>query len=598
MYLSRTGSSIYGQIRPQDFSDDTESWTLELAKLGFETERISGNVRAPYSDERVFSLLRLAKEFPKNIELSTDLTALQIAADPFAGLEVPELLDPKDFGYEGRTAFMHQKLGAGILLNKPRQLLAWEQGVGKSKTIKDAVDMMIHSGEVDYCLIVCDDGPMISKWATHHINPDSPYKALPLKGTQQERKVALMYGLHTKASKIRYFIINYSGLRTVIDTLRQVVNERWVIVLDEIHQARNMDTQRWQILFDLINDCEPGRVYGLSGTPVGNNVEDLFAVFALIDQDVFGDPSNIEIFKSNYVGSSYGGQQGFKNMPRLMEKLNPYMHRILKEQVLDLPPKIYDIANLELPPELRKVYNTFVDAATRGMIVVDGKKIAEVSSIPLVMLQKVKQVLNNWINVPGADFNEEDMAKLMGPDGDMAPELVSVLLNPIVVTGADGKPIENPKVEFLKQELLGHQSSSIIWTFFKQERAMLERMLSREKIKFGVADSSVSQNKQLEYVDAFQAKKIQVIVAHPRSLSTGVDLFAAKYVYYFTPLVSVLQRKQSEDRAHRQGVEHAVNYYDLLYDNTIEANLYIKLQQKIDVATEIMNKRMTFDDLL
>jgi SNF2 family DNA or RNA helicase len=78
-----------------------------------------------------------------------------------------------------------------------------------------------------------------------------------------------------------------------------------------------------------------------------------------------------------------------------------------------------------------------------------------------------------------------------------------------------------------------------------------------------------------------------VFVSNPQAGATGLTLTQAQTVIYYSNSFKLVDRLQSEDRAHRIGQEHPVNYIDLVAGGTVDEKIVRSLRDKWDVAAQI-----------
>ena len=96
------------------------------------------------------------------------------------------------------------------------------------------------------------------------------------------------------------------------------------VIIDEAHKLRNVWTGKNIISGGIKEAISDTKKILLTATPIQNNVMDLYGLTTLIDENYFGD---IKIYREKYIKNySY-------NLEDLKLRLNPIMHRTLREQV-------------------------------------------------------------------------------------------------------------------------------------------------------------------------------------------------------------------------------------------------------------------------
>ena len=77
-------------------------------------------------------------------------------------------------------------------------------------------------------------------------------------------------------------------------------------------------------------------------------------------------------------------------------------------------------------------------------------------------------------------------------------------------------------------------------------------------------------------------------MAKPQAAGEGLTLTRAKTVVYYNMTYKLVERLQSEDRAHRIGQEHPVTYIDIVAKDTVDEHIVEALVKKRDLATIIL----------
>ena len=126
----------------------------------------------------------------------------------------------------------------------------------------------------------------------------------------------------------------------------------------------------------------------LTGTPVMNQPVDIYTVLNWLG---FENHSFFSFKKHYCIMGGFGQHQivGYKNLPELQSVLDKCMLRRLKEDVLDLPEKIYINDYVEMTKDQIKLYDD-----VRSNIIENIDKI-KLSPNPLVQLIRLRQVTGN-----------------------------------------------------------------------------------------------------------------------------------------------------------------------------------------------------------
>ena len=164
-----------------------------------------------------------------------------------------------------------------------------------------------------------------------------------------------------------------------------VVCQDWeVIILDECQKIKGHGSKVSKFCAKL----KAKRKIAMSGTPISNGPLDFFGIARFLDTGIFG--MNYGYFEDQYaqhVNNSkvkYKFVVGYKNLPDLKARINPYIYKI-PEGLLDLPELQKIVVPVRLPKYAQKLYNTF----NRDFVVALGDSKVRASNI-LVKLLKLQ----------------------------------------------------------------------------------------------------------------------------------------------------------------------------------------------------------------
>jgi SNF2 family DNA or RNA helicase len=152
----------------------------------------------------------------------------------------------------------------------------------------------------------------------------------------------------------------------------------------------------------------------------------------------------------------------------------------------------------------------------------------------------------------------------------------------------------NPRIDLtveIAQEL-GHPA--IIWSRFTRDIDLICERLGDRAVRYdGKIDNDECERNKL----AFQAGDKQFFVANQQKGSTGLTLHVAKTVIYHANSFKLIERLQSEDRAHRAGMDdNPVNYIDILGERdgtpTLDLRTIEALRAKFDIASQITGDQL------
>lgn len=277
-----------------------------------------------------------------------------------------------------------QEIGVARLL-KGNHILAFEPGLGKTPTTARALTSLIEKGNI---LIVCP-ALVRNNWASE----------LQKWGGVDEKDIGLIdTGLRKGMSEKKEAEWHDRLYRKVIITSYNLMgklvypNYFNVVVFDEFHRLKNALTNSYDVAKELIRVNKPEYVWGLSGTPIPNEVKDLWSQLDLLWPERFGTYwqfcAKYCILETNEYGTLARGANQ-EALPELLQRLDPLMHRVTKSEVASfLPPlncrTIY-LANNQ--PKLKAVQEWLEEAPRPAVVLThtraQAKQLAELYGRPL-----------------------------------------------------------------------------------------------------------------------------------------------------------------------------------------------------------------------
>jgi len=368
------------------------------------------------------------------------------------------------------------------------------------------------------------------------------------------------------------YVINYEGLKSIFGELAdtfvmrdgkltkkrswKVYKQKFIydfdcVIYDEIHKFTNYSSLQTKICRYLTSKSTYS--IGLTGTPINNNMINLFSVVGTIDQgQSLGD--NFFFFRQDHFY-----QAGFDWIPKavgektILKKVASVAISYSKEECLDLPDKVYVQRVLDpSPKQLTLEKQIFSDILIKiGNGEVKNEHV-------LNRAQKLLQVTGGFIYTRDEDGNK----------------IAERIANPKL------KEVEECLLEIRGQVLLFHQ--------FIEEALILEEWCKKQKIPFATIRGG-TKDKMAEYKRFKNNSKIKIMIAHPISAGESFDFSFLNTIIFYSNGYSFLQRTQAEGRTHRLGQENKCTYIDLVIKNSIDEIVAEKVQNKKDLSEKVLN---------
>lgn len=435
----------------------------------------------------------------------------------------------------------HQFEGFNYGMNNKKFILGDEQGLGKTKqSIDIAIGRKIHNN-IEKCLIVCGVNSTKYNWE-EEVKIHSFEESIVIDGNKNKK---LQMIEEWKNSNIYFGIINIESLRIVeiLVALRQLGIE--MIIIDEIHKCKNPMSKQGQAIHLLPSEYR----IGLTGTPIQNKVIDVFNLLKWVGVE----RRNFYAFRNRYcILGPFKNIIGHKNLGELNAILNSCMLRRLKDEVLDLPPKIYKNEYVELTSKQRVLYRqnreSLLEMIRMGLNIPDN---------PLTILDMLRKVTGGLLT--------EDNPKL-------------------------------DRVEELLEDIKEEDRKVIIFSNYKQVTLKIRDRLNN---KYGkdvlYIDGDVEGEERQQIVNEFQKdNKFKIIIGTVGAMGTGLTLNTAEYVIFFDKAYNPADNEQAEDRSHRIGTRNSVNIISLITKNTIDERIESLLVEKKKVIDKVVDGEFKF----
>lgn len=492
-----------------------------------ETQHLRRNLSNLRDDEK----LRLIEQAQKAYSLTKQVD--------FWDLLKPLLQPPLSFEFPDQLELYkplrgYQQEGIGWLVDNSSALLADEMGTGKTVQTVNAIRLLFRQGKIKSTLIVCPPAVIGSVelsietekpegWSGHCYLWAPELSVTVIRGSRKHRKLAWETPVHV-------YITTY-------DTLRRDLSEGLLanlsafdcVVLDEAQNIKNRDSERSKAVRKLQAEYR----WALTGTPIENSTEDVKSLFDFINPGFFKP------------GIDYSNQE-------IRSRIDPYMLRRLKKDVLDLPDKTYKEDWLKLDLEQQKEYENALKSG-RSKIEASRDNKREIKTHIFALLDKLKRICN---------FAED---KIISPKTELL-------------------------IDYLETIVASNQKVIIFSQYLEQGTNKIANLLQTHKIGFVTYTGESSQQQRNQALSDFRSRSdINVFLATIQSSGYGLTLTEASYVIHFDHPWNPAKMQNAEDRAHRIGQTKNLTVYSFWMKDTIEERIRKKLIEKHLLVEDVIN---------
>ena len=447
--------------------------------------------------------------------------------------------------------------------------LFMEMGTGKSKVVIDTIGVLQMMEKINAAFIVAPKG-VYDNWVKGEIPTHLP--------DDVERQIMRWTPANTKKYQdemwdflfgefrgLRIFVMNVEALSTSRGTKAAVAFLQKfpdnIMVVDESTTIKNRKATRTKNIIKLSDFAKYKRI--LTGSPITRSPMDLFSQCAFLSNDAlnfksyFAFQNRYALVQNRQMGNrAFQEIVGYRRLDELNERLDKFSNRVLKEECLDLPDKLYTRRDVPLTDEQKRLYGQMKKLALAKL---ENGELATTASV-LTQIMRLQQICCGF---------------LQPDDGEV-------------------QPIENNRLNELLDITEELQGKAIIWASYTHG---IQQIASALRDRFGpeaVATyyGATPQDERQAIVDQFENpySKLRFFVGQPLTGGMGITLTEAKTVIYYNNSYDLATRLQSEDRAHRIGQKNKVTYIDLVSPGTIDEKILKALRNKINLAGQVLGE--------
>jgi SNF2 family DNA or RNA helicase len=433
----------------------------------------------------------------------------------------------------------HQDEDVKAIHNKSYWALIADCGTGKTLTTLGIIDQRKQRFP-QYTTLVIVPNTLIENWQ-EEIQKHSDLTCVALRGSQAKRTMLL-------STAVDIMLINYEGARIIPEQL--IARKFDFVVFDESQNLKGHTTLQSKACFRIAMAC-PHRLI-LTGTPIHNGPLDCFGQYRVLSPDIFG--SSYFRFRARYaMMGGYMGKQVIKyiNMSDFKDKILRCSTLRKKEEVLDLPPRLYETIRVDMTDEQTRMYKQL-----RDVFITECQSSIVTAPVMLTRLIRFSQIT--------AGFYKD-------------------------ITGKEISYAKNPKQEWLIEWLKDHGHKTVVFVRFIKELHDLEDALNKADISFVSVYGATEE--RIEVVKRFNNMAgVQVFIGQIDTAGQGINLQSASYCVFLSNNYSYGDREQAESRIHRQGqLGKNCTYLDIVCRGTIDERVLSILKKKESLAGMLTN---------
>jgi superfamily II DNA or RNA helicase len=422
-------------------------------------------------------------------------------------------------------------------------ILADDMGLGKTVQALGHLAIEKASGRMDRPALVVAPTSVVSNWhrEAQRFAPDL--------------KVLVLHGLDRKSrfgeiAAHDLVITTYPLLARDHATLKA---QAWhVIMLDEAQTIKNPDAAKTR----LVNEIEARHRICLTGTPLENNLGELWSLFDFLLPGFLGDRKNFQ--RQWRTPIEKHGDSARRRL--LARRVRPFLLRRNKSEVA-----------AELPPKTEMVETIPMDDGQRDLY----------ESIRLAMHSKVRQAIAAKGLARSRIVVLDALLKLRQVCCD--PRLVKLA----AAAAAKARSAKLDRLMELLLELLSEGRRVLLFSQFTSMLALIEQELQGTDIGY-VRLAGDTRDRDTP-IRRFQAGEVPLFLISLKAGGLGLNLTAADTVIHYDPWWNPAVEDQATDRAHRLGQQKPIFVHKLVMQSSIEEKMEALKLRKRELATALFD---------
>lgn len=319
-----------------------------------------------------------------------------------------------------------------------------------------------------------------------------------------------------------------------------------LLILDEAQTIKNVGTTQTKD----VKAIEAKHKIALTGTPIENNLGDLYSLFDFLNKGLLGTQKEFTTQANSLIAND--------NFNQLKNTVKPFILRRLKSDkkiISDLPDKVEETTYITLSKTQIELYKKEVEKVKQIL-----EEEEQQNAVILSSILRFKQICNHPSQfLSEAEFKEEESGKYEA-------------------------------LRIIAENVKENHERMLVFTQFKEMTEPISNYLESIFGKKGlVIHGSTPVKKRNEYVESFNSEEyIPYIVLSLKAGGTGLNLVSANHVVHFDRWWNPAIENQATDRAFRIGQNKNVFVYKFIATDTIEEKIDKILKDKQKLADNVL----------
>ncbi len=452
-----------------------------------------------------------------------------------------------------------------------------DPGTGKSRTVIEIWQQKCIDAHKMLRTLIVAPPIQLDNWAKQfRLYSNIPDSSVTVLGDSGKKRLEA-FSRATARGDGHVFVTNYEGL--LMAPLFEAI-QKWqpeALIFDECHRLANYKSKRSKAADRLANPSTKAKpvgrplVYVLSGTPVMNNMMDLFHQYKVLDGgEAFG--TNFFAFRALYFKDKNAHMNRINYFPNwvpkdgsgelIAEKMKRNSMRARKEDCLDLPPLVDVEVAVELSPAQRRIY----DDMLRDYVAFfqrSGEEHAVMATMAMTKGMRLMQIASGFVKTDGGQE----------------------------LSAEEGWTPKQYALAELVEDLRGRKG--VIWAVWKHNYKQIREVFEKLGVRWLEMNGDYGPKKNRENAALFESSsEYDWIIAHPESGGEGIDLITASEMVSYSRDFSWRRWEQCSARNYRGGsnIHDKITRYSLVARNTIEEKITKMLVQKKEISDTVLRE--------
>ncbi|XP_062989268.1 lymphoid-specific helicase [Elgaria multicarinata webbii] len=507
-------------------------------------------------------------------------------------------------------------------------ILADEMGLGKTIQCIATIALMVERG-VAGPFLVCGPLSTLPNWVAEfrRFTPEIPI--MLYHGTQQERR-ALIHKIRKRGGSLNVHPVVITSFEIAMRDRNYLQNFCWkYLIVDEGHRIKNMNCRLVQELKRFSTDNK----LLLTGTPLQNNLSELWSLLNFLLPDVFDDLKSFEswfdITSISEIAEDIVANEREQNILHMLHQiLTPFLLRRLKSDVaLEVPPKREVVVYAPLVKKQETFYSAIVNKTIQKMLGNEQEEPIELSSSGRPKRRSRKVVSYRELNesdfpdkleelvnkMQGEVEKERSVIEMNAPlDSEVNLKLQNIMMllrkccnHPYLIE----YPLDSTTQQFKVDEELVKSSGKFLLLdrmlpelkkrghkvlLFSQMTQMLDILMDYcylRNYQFSRLDGTMSYAERERNMNNFNTDaEVFMFLLSTRAGGLGINLTAADTVIIYDSDWNPQSDLQAQDRCHRIGQTKPVVVYRFVTANTIDQKIVERAAAKRKLEKLVIHK--------